>query len=221
MKKIINRIKHLELSGNVYYCTDIHGRFDLLEEEMNKAQFNRTRDSLIVGGDSIDRGPLSHLVLDYLDNTYTKMIKGNHEELYIKAFEEDWRGTWTDCFLGNGGLWISRLGKDERREIYDFFIQLPTAIELHLKNEVIGIVHADCGSDWISFKENIQEDRVYQEAIWSRLRYNSQDDSIVKNIDKVLVGHTPTDSGLPEILGNVRFCDLGAVYRGKLGFWKL
>lgn len=214
-------IKILKPEGSVYYCTDIHGRFDLLEEEMDKVQFNRTRDILIVGGDSIDRGALSHLVLDYLDNPYTKMIRGNHEDLFIKAFEENWRGTWTDCFLSNGGSWVHGLGKDERREIYDFFIQLPTAIELHLCDQVIGIVHADCGPDWNLFKENIRQDRVYQEAIWSRTRYNSQDDSIVENIDKVLVGHTPTDSGKPEILGNVHFCDLGAVFHGKLGFWKL
>ena len=79
------------------------GRFDLLEQELRKVGFC-SEDHLIVGGDSIDRGHMSEQVLDYLDNDNTYLIKGNHEELYMRAFEENFPRNYTNNFLNNGGI---------------------------------------------------------------------------------------------------------------------
>lgn len=211
-----NYIKHLALIGNVYFCTDIHGRFDLLTEELQKVNFDPKTDHLIVGGDSIDRGHMSEEVLDYLDNDYTYLIKGNHEELFMRAFEENFQGTYANCFLNNGGIWALSVSKDELQKIYDFFMTLPAAIKLTTGSGTFGIVHAECGDDWDVFEKFIGFDNAYQEAIWSRTRYKTKYVNNVENIDHVLVGHTPTDSGKVEALGNVHFCDVGAVYRNKL-----
>ena len=213
---------HLNNSENVYYCTDIHGCYSLLGKHLLDAGFS-DRDTLIVGGDSIDRGWDSSLALSWLDKPNVHLIRGNHEELFIKSFEEGWQGRYTDCFISNGGYWVANIGADERREFYDFFVNLPVALKVHLDKEVIGVVHADCGNDWEKFEFDIASgcDRVYQEAIWSRSRYSSKDETLVTGVDRVLVGHTPTDSGCIEVIGNVHYCDIGAVYRGELAFIKL
>lgn len=219
-----NYIKTLTLSNNerVFYCTDIHGCYSLLESHLLDVGFSSS-DTLIVGGDSIDRGLDSNLALEWLDKPNVHLIKANHEELFIKSFEEGWQGRYTDCFISNGGYWVASLGADERREFYDFFTSLPTALKLELNKETVGIVHADCGNDWEQFEYEIASgcDEAYQKAIWSRTRYDKKDNTVVSGVDRVLVGHYPTDSGCVEVLGNVHYCDIGAVYRGKLAFIQL
>ena len=210
-----NYIRHLDLTGNIYYCTDVHGRFDLLEQELQKVGFC-SEDHLIVGGDSIDRGHMSEQVLDYLDNDNTYLIKGNHEELYMRAFEENFQGPYTNNFLNNGGLWALSISKDEQIRIYEFFRSLPVGIKLKTDSGTFGIVHAESTDDWDLFEKFIGNENAYQEAIWSRTRYKTKYTTNVQNVDYVLVGHTPTDSGEVETLGNVHFCDVGAVYRNKL-----
>lgn len=77
-------------------------------------------------------------------------------------------------------------------------------------------MHAESTDDWDLFEKFIDYGDAYHEAIWSRTRYRTEYAENVQNIDYVLVGHTPTDSGEVETLGNVIFCDVGAVFRNKL-----
>ncbi|MCY1431853.1 hypothetical protein D9M71_478300 [compost metagenome] len=106
--------------------------------------------------------------------------------------------------------------------IVGVFKSLPLAIEIDGK---IGIVHAEVPyNDWNKFKSATKAEIEWScEATvqWARTRYDKKDITVVKGIEKVYCGHTPTDSGEVEQLGNVYFCDLGSFFRGKISFFEL
>ena len=106
--------------------------------------------------------------------------------------------------------------------IYETFKSLPLAIELLTPTEKVGIVHAEVPyGDWDKFKKMTKpelEYNGYAVAQWARTKYDKQNQDFVKNIDRVLTGHTPTNSGDVEILGNVWYCDLGSFFRNKISF---
>lgn len=221
-------IKTLDLrnhKGRVFFTTDTHGSFNLLHEKLREVNFDSTRDILILGGDSTDRGSLSHTILDYLNEPWIHSIRGNHEELFIDAHDEGWKGWSTDCLLVNGGIWICSLQDEQLNAIYESFISLPFAIELLTPTEKIGIVHAQCPyNDWEQFKSITKAEFNYDgkaHCQWARTNYDYKKQIIVKGVDRLLVGHTPTDSGEVEILGNTWYCDLGSFFRNKISFIQL
>ena len=70
---------------------DVHGYYKELQDALYNAQYE-DGDRLIFLGDYIDRGPRSREVMDFLvslrnpDNIY---LRGNHEELLLKALAGD------------------------------------------------------------------------------------------------------------------------------------
>lgn len=211
-----------EFKGRVFFATDLHGCYDLLHEQLTIHGFDREKDILILGGDMCDRGPDSQYVLDYLDLAWAWCIQGNHEKIFIDAYEEEWCGPNTNCLLVNGGEWIKDLSVSHAKMIYQTFKELPLAIELLLPTEKVGIVHAAVPyRDWDQFT-NITKAELewngFSAAQWTRDSYRDKDTSIVKGIDRVFVGHNPTDSGDIEVLGNVWHCDLGCFFRDKIAF---
>ncbi len=56
-------------------------------------------------------------------------------------------------------------------------------------------------------------------CLWSRDRFDYKDDSIIKGVEKVYVGHTPVKQ--VATLGNVVYCDTGAVFGGKITVLKI
>ena len=88
---------------------------------------------------------------------------------------------------------------------------LPQAIEV---NGRVGIVHACVpGNDWNNMETcNSFSMQDSGEHIWSRDKISNNDTTIIDNIELVLVGHTPVSK--PMQLGNVFYCDTGAVYSG-------
>lgn len=228
MNTVSHEIKVLDLTdhkGRVFYTTDIHGYFHLLDEHLRENSFDSSKDILIIGGDMCDRGPFSDHVLDYLREPWVYCIRGNHEEMLIETVDCDFKGSEARLLYENGGDWFFTLrdqGEEERiREIYDTFKSLPLAIELILPNERIGIVHAEVPiKDWNIFRDEF-EPHFQDRAQWSRTKYLYKLDDTVDNIDRVLVGHTPTNSGEIEVLGNVWYCDLGSFFRDKIAFIQL
>ena len=58
----------------------------------------------------------------------------------------------------------------------------------------------------------------YNELQWTRDNYENKSDVIVKGVDRVLVGHQPTESLEIEIYGNTWYCDLGSFFSSKISF---
>lgn len=81
----------------VYAVGDIHGRRDLLEMlikaiEHDDARAPKADTTVILLGDLVDRGPDSAGVLrlarKWQNNRTVRILSGNHEEMFLRSFEE-------------------------------------------------------------------------------------------------------------------------------------
>ncbi|MCK9229025.1 MAG: serine/threonine protein phosphatase [Syntrophorhabdaceae bacterium] len=81
---------------------DIHGNFEALMKALENADY-KDGDRLIVLGDYIDRGPQPREVLEFLlslKNGSNIYLRGNHEELLIRALHGDTHAY--DVLINNG-----------------------------------------------------------------------------------------------------------------------
>jgi serine/threonine protein phosphatase 1 len=228
MRKIIGSCNHIaqydlrEFKGRIFFVTDVHGYYGLLHEALRDVAFNSETDLLFSSGDWTDRGPDSKHVLDYLHEPWIHSTRGNHEEIFIGAVDENWTGRNTNCLLSNGGVWVASLEEDEIQAIYDMFKSLPLGIELLLpRGRKVGIVHAEVpGYDWGYFVNDIDQQELAMNgqvtAQWARSWYDRGYKEQIGGVDFVLVGHTPTDTGEVEQHGNMVFCDGGSFFRNKI-----
>lgn len=223
-----NHIQHFDLrnhKGRSFVTTDLHGHFHLLHEKLREVAFDSTKDLLFLAGDNTDRHPDSRYILNYLNEPWVFSIRGNHCEMLIDAYENPNSRQAYEMLYCNGGDWYYDLAPCEQKEIYDVFKSLPLALEIQTSRETVGIIHADTPyNDWDRFKNCTKAEmewNVQAIAQWSRSRYDRKETSVVKGIDRVICGHSPTISGKIEVLGNTWFADLGSFFRNKISFIEL
>lgn len=89
--------------GRDFIIGDLHGCYDLLINLMDHVGFNIEIDRMFSVGDLIDRGPDSLKCLKLVKEKWFYPVKGNHEDMFLKAILQD--NGWGN-FLGNGGEWI-------------------------------------------------------------------------------------------------------------------
>jgi serine/threonine protein phosphatase 1 len=87
-----NIIKELFLDSNqrLFFCGDLHGSIDLLEESLKELGFISGQDVLICVGDLIDRGSKSEetLIKFLFDKTGSfYSVRGNHDQMMV---DNDW-----------------------------------------------------------------------------------------------------------------------------------
>ena len=71
---------------NIFYFTDIHGTRPLFDAIMNYCNEQDPEAMIIFGGDAIDRGPDGYQIMkELLDNPKVLYLKGNHEDMFVKA----------------------------------------------------------------------------------------------------------------------------------------
>lgn len=221
----LNHIQHFDLrsfNGRIFFVSDVHGCYDLLHDKLREVSFDSSRDKLFACGDWTDRGPDSKHVLDYLSEPWIHSIQGNHEQMFIDAYESGWaeenRSVWT--LLQNGGIWAFMLEDDHAKAICEMFKSLPLAMELDTKWGTIGLVHAEVPfNDWNEFKKITNAEFEWDGKAtlqWARTRYKTQDTKMIHGIDLVISGHTPTSDGEPQLLGNQLFIDGGAHFRDNV-----
>jgi len=76
-------------TDRVFFVGDVHGRYSLLMEQLDKAMFSpENGDTLISVGDLIDSGSECDLALGLLDKPWFKMVMGNHEWLMNQATKD-------------------------------------------------------------------------------------------------------------------------------------
>ncbi|MCM3128134.1 metallophosphoesterase [Paenibacillus sp. MER 78] len=94
-----------------YFMTDVHGEYKGLELLLRYAEIDFTKDQLVFGGDSINRGRQSGKVIKRvkeLTEAYPQNVValiGNHEEMM------------RDYYQRGNGLWLSHGGKDTIRDL--------------------------------------------------------------------------------------------------------
>lgn len=87
-----------------YAIADLHGRYDLLLEAVNKIYDHAGEGDykIITLGDYIDRGPQSQEIISFLMKQGDSFIclKGNHEDMMIQSIVTPLDPDW---WVGNGG----------------------------------------------------------------------------------------------------------------------
>lgn len=202
---------HLNEGGKDFIVGDIHGCFTRLQARLDRMGFNPEVDRLFSVGDLVDRGPESHMALEWLSKPWFHAVRGNHEQMAVDrmaGFGDD------RIYISNGGAWFLGMHKAEQCEYADAFSALPIAITLETAGSLLGIVHADCPlNNWQDLIDALQSDRADSYAMccmWSRDRVTGSIQSEVEGVRAVVVGHTPMQSYTS--LGNVIYIDTGAVF---------
>lgn len=96
----------MKLLKRTLVISDIHGELDLLEELLIEVGYDPKVDQLILLGDYIDRGPDSKGVLEKviaLKKEGAIVLRGNHEEMMVKALTTDEEKAWKHWTDRNGG----------------------------------------------------------------------------------------------------------------------
>lgn len=205
------------LLGKDYVLGDIHGRFDLVYDNLKEVNFNQNKDRLFCVGDLIDRGPYSKHVVEFLSLPFVYAIRGNHEDMLLDYYETYPDATDEDFYhvgLRNGMTWFLENTQEERKIILEKLADLPLVIEVESKRGLIGLVHADVPKkmSWEEFKNEIENNNevVIETALWGRTRLMNEVEEDIIGLGRLYVGHTVQEQ--VKKLGNVVALDTGAVF---------
>lgn len=199
-------------TGRDIIIGDIHGCFTKVDAALQSIGFDPDAgDRLFSVGDLVDRGPESHLSIEWLEKPWFHAIAGNHEDMAIR-----WPNGMmpTDNYIANGGGWNVANTMPERVKFSDAFSTLPIAIELETDSGLIGIVHAECPfPSWQDFTASLEDPAtsktmlgsIIDAAQWSRERISYGNGDIVAGVRAVVVGHTPMPNWTS--LGNTIYID--------------
>ena len=195
----------------IYAIGDIHGCYGKLLSLMDRIDIHWSRDTLVLMGDYIDRGPGSYEVLEFLIDLKKKhpetiFLKGNHEAMFLDFLS----GISTLTFLYNGGQ--RTLDSYSRHHSGDRHLSVPkehldflNSLVLCHQTEDYIFVHA-------GVRFGIPMDRQEsQDLLWIREPFISEPNDFKKT---VVFGHTPFPEPLvqPGKIG----IDTGAVYGNRL-----
>lgn len=108
----------------LYVMSDIHGEYDMFLEMLEKIKFDDSKDLLYILGDIFDRGPKPLEVLEYIvTHKNIGLILGNHEQMFMNAYEEDFRRDLDIWFMNGGEVTFNALmakGDAYIRECYNY-----------------------------------------------------------------------------------------------------
>lgn len=195
---------------------DVHGCFDKMRSLLDACEMLADgRDAKFVFiGDYIDRGPASKQVLNFLIREQSRpdrrllCLRGNHEEMLIRAADQDRSNRDLMTWWGNGGeQTLDSYGVDDPLDLparhLDWIRSLP------LMESEPGRLYVHAGiRPGVPLPSQTQED-----LLWIREPFlSSEDDHGVF----VVHGHTPTRSDEPDLRHNRLNLDTGACFGGPL-----
>jgi len=210
-------LKHFDinLEGRDFVCGDIHGCFNKLQKELDAIGFDENKDRLFSVGDLVDRGPESIDFSDWLRKPWFHAVKGNHEVLTIEAVKNGPDSNESGLHYINGGVWLCGLPTVEKQCIAIEMEELPLAIEVDTKYGLVGIIHAESPhNNWYIARKMLSDPSEHTKAValWARTKISSGDETEIKGLHKLFVGHTPDNE--VRCLGNVFYTDTGACFKG-------
>lgn len=218
-------------NGRDFVCADVHGYFNLLEQELENVSFDTDRDRLFSLGDLIDRGEDSFSALKWLRYPWFHAVIGNHESMFMETMikhkqDENSFNRWHQSADG----WRKGLTLDQLFELHHEICELPVVMEVAISQQSkIGLCHAQfpLNCDWNYLKEKLASDdydylgEVFDDLVWGCSIMIAEKDGRaepkpVDNIDHVFHGHNIVKEILT--LGNRTFMDLGSYNHGRIGF---
>jgi serine/threonine protein phosphatase 1 len=214
--------KHGEemMAARRFAVGDVHGCLKTLRKLVEDIIQLERRDTLILLGDYIDRGPDSKGVLDYLlhlmEARYCiKPLLGNHEEMLLNAVAGG--GTERRLWTGNGGLGtLEQFGVLYPQNIPQLYIDFLSSLPSILVDDQHVFVHA--GLDFRT--ADPIHDTSPHDLLWIR---DIRPDRAKINGKTLVCGHSQTM--LFEILNSlsnpVIYLDNGCFSKRELGFGSL
>lgn len=183
---------------------DIHGcakTLRVLVENLLKLSKN---DKLYLLGDYIDRGPNGKGVLDYIMHLQAEgydvsCIKGNHEDLCVKAFEADqkkklfgFKHTEQKAWEAVGAVeTLKSFGVKHPREIPQHYITWMKACPVYIELEDYILVHAGMN---FSVKNPFEDEHG---MMWTR---HFKVDFKKSHGKKIIHGHIPVDYSFIDVV---------------------
>ena len=200
----------------IYAIGDIHGQSVMLEPALaHLLQILRPNDAVIFLGDYIDRGPDTAGVLNALiqfkkQHPPTVFLRGNHEDLIMRAYQGDRRRE--ELWLLNGGFaTLSSLGlagdKNWQKKLPKWIIDFLHETQIAIKSQNYHFVHA--GILPAGVESGIDRDLDYR--MWVREPFFQYGYSPGRT---VVFGHTPQPEHRPLIVSDKVGLDTGASQRG-------
>ena len=128
---------------------DIHGHFDTVEHALDRLGYDPHRDRLFSLGDLVDHGPRSEDALAWIQSRFTRVVRGNHEQMLLERLQLEGRtpkcatlaAVWATS--PGSGWWRDRdRSRDEREAWAEALARLPFAITLHTADGRVGLIHA-------------------------------------------------------------------------------
>jgi serine/threonine protein phosphatase 1 len=197
--------------GRDFAVGDVHGCFSALQSALDSIGFSAATDRLFCTGDLVDRGPESHLVVEWLERPWFSSPMGNHD-LMVSEYALG-SPTALSSLTNLGGNWFLNLSKAEQIRIGERLRALPLAIQIKTAEGSVGLVHADFPSDdWRAVEAPFSEDDR-QFSLWTTMRFDRVYQTEVRNLRALIHGHVTLS--VPKKLGNVLFIDTGGWMPGK------
>ncbi len=198
-----------------YAIGDIHGRLDLLQQALARIEHHAEGNAhrIISLGDLVDRGPESRAVVDLMmrltDADHFICLKGNHEEMMLRALRERGQAIyfWTDY---GGSATLDSYGWDGVPQAHIDWLE---ALPLYWRGRAHLYVHAGLLP---GTPVEVQDART---LLWIRDRFlEAPADDLPCH---VVHGHTPIwagkpDMSQPELLAHRTNLDTGAYATGVL-----
>ena len=218
--------------------SDVHGELERFEELLEKVEYNPKEDQLILLGDYVDRGLNAKEVIEKvmrLKEAGALVLKGNHEDMMIKALTTEEEKFWNHWVKRNGGdQTLHSYGFSER----DIAVNEEEFIRPQLHSEVLeqhlefikGLDHYIETDEYIFVHAGVQPITPVSETdahtlMWIRNEFHNG-----YNGEKTVVfGHTETkilhgdNENFDVYFGENRIIgiDGGAVYGGQLNCLEL
>ncbi|MFT6985714.1 MAG: putative phosphodiesterase [Psychromonas sp.] len=196
--------------GRDYFVGDLHGKYALLRQALQKINFDFDNDRLFSVGDLIDRGEEPFQCLLLAQENWFIPVLGNHEQFLIECEDNDINKK-IGWYL-NGGEWWEYLHPQERhlaKKIIEEKFSLTLTVET-LAGKV-GVIHAQYPlANWPLKESSLNRNTLY-ELLWSRDCLSSDKVRSVAGIDFIVSGHTPLTK--PLLKGRQLFIDTGCGHR--------
>ena len=198
-----------ERENRIFAIGDIHGHLDRLQHMMKMIDMDEGRDTLVLLGDYIDRGPDPRGAVDFILRLKARVRKmhclmGNHELMFLNYL----KGQEMSMFINNGGAFTlaSYRGSNGGLDIPEEHLRFFASLQPFLETENYVFVHGGISAG-IPLDQQSLED-----IVWTRTR--PEDPDLGYNGKKLVYGHYHMASPL---LGKKRIgMDTGAGYGGPL-----
>ena len=195
---------------------DVHGSFDKLQSLLAACdRLCAGKDArFIFIGDYIDRGPRSKDVVDFLiagqadQGRRFVCLRGNHEEMLIRAADKDRSDIDLMTWWGNGGeQTLDSYGADDPGDLPAEHLDWMRALPLMVTEPGRVFVHAGIRPD------RPLSSQSEKDLLWIREPFLSSEQD---HGAFVVHGHTPTRSRKPDLRPNRLNIDTGACFGGPL-----